>query len=160
MVGFRRQVRGACICLFTAGLLSSSGAAADNVVAQAKLAKVDNTAGVVAVADDPTLGEKVGKLMARKEKAVMAEDYLLADRLKREIEGISKKDSTNPNPTGFFTAFVSSISMIIVSEIGDKTFFIAAIMAMRNSRAEVPNDPLRICALLSAARKSQTPHGL
>jgi putative Ca2+/H+ antiporter (TMEM165/GDT1 family) len=52
---------------------------------------------------------------------------------------------TNPNdhwhdkiPTtanlGFIHAFVASISVIVVSEIGDKTFFIAAIMAMRYSR--------------------------
>lgn len=34
----------------------------------------------------------------------------------------------------FVHAFVASISVIIVSELGDKTFFIAAIMAMRQSR--------------------------
>jgi len=38
---------------------------------------------------------------------------------------------------GFWHAFVASISVIIVSEIGDKTFFIAAIMAMRNTRITV-----------------------
>lgn len=35
---------------------------------------------------------------------------------------------------GFFHAFVAAFSVIIVSEIGDKTFFIAAIMAMKHSR--------------------------
>ena len=35
---------------------------------------------------------------------------------------------------GFIHAFIASISVIIVSELGDKTFFIAAIMAMRHSR--------------------------
>ncbi|KAL3879096.1 hypothetical protein ACJMK2_031410 [Sinanodonta woodiana] len=35
---------------------------------------------------------------------------------------------------GFLHAFIASLSMIIVSELGDKTFFIAAIMAMRHSR--------------------------
>ena len=34
-------------------------------------------------------------------------------------------------------AFIASISVIIVSEIGDKTFFIAAIMAMKYSRLVV-----------------------
>lgn len=34
----------------------------------------------------------------------------------------------------FGHAFLASISVIIVSEIGDKTFFIAAIMAMKHSR--------------------------
>lgn len=37
----------------------------------------------------------------------------------------------------FIHAFVASISVIIVSELGDKTFFIAAIMAMRHSRLVV-----------------------
>lgn len=34
----------------------------------------------------------------------------------------------------FTEGFLTSLSMIIVSELGDKTFFIAAIMAMRHSR--------------------------
>ena len=34
----------------------------------------------------------------------------------------------------FFHGFVATLSVIIVSELGDKTFFIAAIMAMRNPR--------------------------
>ena len=38
---------------------------------------------------------------------------------------------------GFIHAFVASISVIIVSELGDKTFFIAAIMAMRHARTTV-----------------------
>ncbi|XP_030627163.1 putative divalent cation/proton antiporter TMEM165 isoform X2 [Chanos chanos] len=38
---------------------------------------------------------------------------------------------------GFIHAFVASLSVIIVSELGDKTFFIAAIMAMRYNRLTV-----------------------
>jgi putative Ca2+/H+ antiporter (TMEM165/GDT1 family) len=38
---------------------------------------------------------------------------------------------------GFYHGFLSSISVILVSEIGDKTFFIAAIMAMKYSRLTV-----------------------
>ena len=38
---------------------------------------------------------------------------------------------------GFLHALVASLSVIIVSEIGDKTFFIAAILAMRHSRLTV-----------------------
>ncbi|XP_018431228.1 PREDICTED: transmembrane protein 165 [Nanorana parkeri] len=38
---------------------------------------------------------------------------------------------------GFIHAFVAAISVIIVSELGDKTFFIAAIMAMRYNRLTV-----------------------
>jgi len=38
---------------------------------------------------------------------------------------------------GFLHAFIASLSMIVVSELGDKTFFIAAIMAMRHARLTV-----------------------
>lgn len=38
---------------------------------------------------------------------------------------------------GFIHAFIASLSVIIVSELGDKTFFIAAIMAMRHPRLTV-----------------------
>jgi putative Ca2+/H+ antiporter (TMEM165/GDT1 family) len=38
---------------------------------------------------------------------------------------------------GFVHAFVASLAMIVVSELGDKTFFIAAIMAMRHPRLTV-----------------------
>jgi putative Ca2+/H+ antiporter (TMEM165/GDT1 family) len=34
----------------------------------------------------------------------------------------------------FFQGFTKSLGVIFASEIGDKTFFIAAIMAMRNPR--------------------------
>lgn len=43
-------------------------------------------------------------------------------------------DGVDPD---FKNAFLASISMILVSELGDKTFFIAAIMAMRHSRFTV-----------------------
>ena len=38
---------------------------------------------------------------------------------------------------GFIHACVASFSVIIVSELGDKTFFITAIMSMRHSRLTV-----------------------
>ena len=38
---------------------------------------------------------------------------------------------------GFNHGFLSSLSVILVSEIGDKTFFIAAIMAMKYSRLTI-----------------------
>lgn len=43
----------------------------------------------------------------------------------------------NLNQLRFIHGFIASFSVIIVSELGDKTFFIAAIMAMRHSRATV-----------------------
>ena len=38
---------------------------------------------------------------------------------------------------GFLHGFVESLSVILVSEIGDKTFFIAAILAMSNNKLTV-----------------------
>nr|GMD34482.1 GDT1-like protein 3 [Ipomoea batatas] len=38
---------------------------------------------------------------------------------------------------GVFDAFIASLSMIIVSEIGDETFIIAALMAMRHPKSIV-----------------------
>lgn len=49
----------------------------------------------------------------------------------------------------FASAFLASTSMIIVSEFGDKTFFIAAIMAMRNSRLEVFSSAIAALALMT-----------
>lgn len=54
----------------------------------------------------------------------------------------------------FVSAFVASISMILVSEFGDKTFFIAAIMAMRQNRSTVFSaamSALILMTVLSAA---------
>lgn len=34
----------------------------------------------------------------------------------------------------FVQAFLTSLSVIAASEVGDKTFFIAAVMAMKNNR--------------------------
>jgi putative Ca2+/H+ antiporter (TMEM165/GDT1 family) len=42
------------------------------------------------------------------------------------------------SPTGFIAGFVASFSMILVSEFGDRTFFIVAILAMNNNRMEGP----------------------
>ncbi|XP_016335543.1 transmembrane protein 165-like [Sinocyclocheilus anshuiensis] len=46
-------------------------------------------------------------------------------------------DEHNKGNLGFIHAFVAALSVIIVSELGDKTFFIAAIMAMRYNRLTV-----------------------
>nr|XP_005899122.1 PREDICTED: transmembrane protein 165 [Bos mutus] len=49
----------------------------------------------------------------------------------------NKDDPATQTNLGFIHAFVAAISVIIVSELGDKTFFIAAIMAMRYNRLTV-----------------------
>jgi putative Ca2+/H+ antiporter (TMEM165/GDT1 family) len=58
------------------------------------------------------------------------------------------------NSPGFVPAFFSSISMIIVSELGDKTFFIAAILAMRHNKWTIffaAAAALAVMTVLSAA---------
>ncbi|KAK0183476.1 hypothetical protein PV327_001514 [Microctonus hyperodae] len=49
----------------------------------------------------------------------------------------SSQSNANDGNLGFLHAFVASLSVIVVSELGDKTFFIAAIMAMRHPRLTV-----------------------
>ncbi|KAE9386657.1 UPF0016-domain-containing protein [Gymnopus androsaceus JB14] len=46
-------------------------------------------------------------------------------------------DIDNGQPEGSLEAFVQSFAMILVSEVGDKTFLIAAILAMSNPRLVV-----------------------
>ncbi|KAF2977582.1 hypothetical protein EK904_000336, partial [Melospiza melodia maxima] len=50
---------------------------------------------------------------------------------------VVSEESADKTNLGFIHAFVAAISVIIVSELGDKTFFIAAIMAMRYNRLTV-----------------------
>ncbi|XP_054239263.1 transmembrane protein 165 [Indicator indicator] len=50
---------------------------------------------------------------------------------------VANEEPADKTNLGFIHAFVAAISVIIVSELGDKTFFIAAIMAMRYNRLTV-----------------------
>lgn len=49
----------------------------------------------------------------------------------------------------FIHAFFASLSVIVVSEIGDKTFFIAAIMAMKHSRFTVYSGAMLALGLMT-----------
>jgi len=53
------------------------------------------------------------------------------------LEQDSSTDFNVTEHTGFLHGFVESLSVIVVSELGDKTFFIAAILAMRNNKLTV-----------------------
>lgn len=50
---------------------------------------------------------------------------------------------------GFVHGFLASLSVILVSELGDKTFFIAAIMAMRHPRLIVFSGAISALALMT-----------
>ncbi|XP_015596935.1 transmembrane protein 165 [Cephus cinctus] len=56
------------------------------------------------------------------------------------MTSMASQELTSAQPQGslgFLHAFIASLSVIVVSELGDKTFFIAAIMAMRHPRLTV-----------------------
>lgn len=67
------------------------------------------------------------------ESAVLPVNPLNTDAM---VAGKSAKSLVEVD-LGFVHAFLASLSVIIVSELGDKTFFIAAILAMRNPRITV-----------------------
>ncbi|XP_032674242.1 transmembrane protein 165 [Odontomachus brunneus] len=63
----------------------------------------------------------------------------------RRHEFVSEK----PEKLGFLHAFIASLSVIVVSELGDKTFFIAAIMAMKHPRLTVFIGAISALALMT-----------
>lgn len=63
---------------------------------------------------------------------------------KVKVDG--KFDNAEKNTKNFIKGLFSSFSAIIATEIGDKTFFIAAVLSMRNDRMAVFGGA--ICALI------------
>lgn len=72
------------------------------------------------------------------EKNIPEADEPTSDSKKFKIENLD-----------FIHAFLASFSVILVSEIGDKTFFIAAIMAMRHPRLTVFLGAISALALMT-----------
>ncbi|XP_011152418.1 transmembrane protein 165 [Harpegnathos saltator] len=70
---------------------------------------------------------------------------LIATTTRRE-EFMSEKPE---DKLGFLHAFIASLSVIVVSELGDKTFFIAAIMAMKHPRLTVFAGAISALALMT-----------
>ena len=63
------------------------------------------------------------------------EEEEIKPEIKKTDETVTTLEPPKPGSNlGFIHAFIASFSVIIVSEIGDKTFFIAAIMSMVNNR--------------------------
>lgn len=57
--------------------------------------------------------------------------------VRRDSEGGGVGLAVDQDGVGLFDAFFASLSMILVSEIGDETFIIAALMAMRHPKSIV-----------------------
>jgi len=68
-----------------------------------------------------------------------------------ELSSESLSDDGPPEPweAVFADGFVESLLMILVSELGDKTFFIAAILAMRHSRHVIFAGAISALALMT-----------
>jgi hypothetical protein len=54
-----------------------------------------------------------------------------------EVAALSGSTVLVASNNGLISGILNSLMMILVTEIGDRTFFIAAILAMRNSRLAV-----------------------
>lgn len=67
--------------------------------------------------------------------AVLEASEYREDAFLKEI--LSLTGSGSGSGSDFVGSFINSLAMIIVTEIGDKTFFIAAVLAMRNGRLVV-----------------------
>ncbi|KRF78943.1 putative divalent cation/proton antiporter TMEM165 isoform X2 [Drosophila virilis] len=74
-------------------------------------------------------------------------------KLPTESDGIQEKQVEPTRDTKkkgtFIDAFTASISVILLTELGDKTFFIAAIMAMRHPRLIVFGGAIAALALMT-----------
>jgi hypothetical protein len=66
---------------------------------------------------------------------------LIADAFPSSVTGTGTATGTGSwLPTyhgGFWKGFTSGVAMILATEIGDKTFFIAAVLSMRQERSAV-----------------------
>jgi putative Ca2+/H+ antiporter (TMEM165/GDT1 family) len=62
----------------------------------------------------------------------------------------SSVKQTHRQTLSFWAAFANSVGMIIATEIGDKTFFIAAVMAMRHPRSLVFGGAVGALAVMTA----------
>lgn len=61
----------------------------------------------------------------------------LSNQVASTIAAVSSETPMLSLTNNFVSATVNSLFMILVTEIGDKTFFIAAVLAMRHARLVV-----------------------
>lgn len=77
----------------------------------------------------------------------------IVDKVTEMNNGLQEKSAdaeATPKTKGtFLDAFTASISVILLTELGDKTFFIAAIMAMRHPRLIVFGGAIAALALMT-----------
>uniref|UniRef100_A0A0R3RWL7 GDT1 family protein n=1 Tax=Elaeophora elaphi TaxID=1147741 RepID=A0A0R3RWL7_9BILA len=77
-------------------------------------------------------------LLSSAAKEVYQQEFLKLDHADKDLAAILVENKPKKSiDLTLYHALLASISVIIVSELGDKTWFIAAIMAMRHSRLTV-----------------------
>ncbi|KAL7252412.1 hypothetical protein ACSBR1_007073 [Camellia fascicularis] len=88
--------------------------------------------------DETKKDELIGSVkdLGRRSKIVLSK---LGDSISNDFDpkSIDFGLSSDSDGLGIFDAFFASLSMIVVSEIGDETFIIAALMAMRHPKSIV-----------------------
>ncbi|KAH9734446.1 hypothetical protein WN944_003394 [Citrus x changshan-huyou] len=87
-----------------------------------------------AISAQDTLFESDNEDPSRSAKDLGRRGLILSQDLENELGTIPLNIDSG---LGVFDAFIASFSMIIVSEIGDETFIIAALMAMRHPKSTV-----------------------
>ncbi|GMT22284.1 hypothetical protein PFISCL1PPCAC_13581 [Pristionchus fissidentatus] len=89
-------------------------------------------------------------LLANKEEYNASVDRMLAEEIApTEIPLTSNSTERSIIISPFVNGFLSSLSVILVSELGDKTWFIAVVMAMRHSRLVVYGGAMMALALMT-----------
>lgn len=78
---------------------------------------------------------------------VKLDDTAVVESVGEETKGGHKKISSQD--ISFYHGFLASFSVIVVSELGDKTWFIAVIMSMRHSRLTVFTGAMGALALMT-----------
>jgi putative Ca2+/H+ antiporter (TMEM165/GDT1 family) len=73
--------------------------------------------------------------LGRRGKIILSDLESIGD--KTGLDSVGLRVSLTSEGLGIFDAFLASLSMILVSEIGDETFIIAALMAMRHPKSIV-----------------------
>ncbi|ULT98670.1 hypothetical protein L3Y34_000203 [Caenorhabditis briggsae] len=90
---------------------------------------------------DNDIGKDVDTVDVKMDDAAVVET--IGEEAKSEKKKISSQDIS------FYHGFLASFSVIVVSELGDKTWFIAVIMSMRHSRLTVFSGAMGALALMT-----------
>ncbi|KAM7359365.1 uncharacterized protein ACRADG_008945 isoform 1-T2 [Cochliomyia hominivorax] len=100
---------------------------------------------------EPKYNDDTAQAMGMQTKSAIDDSILVKDEQFDVANDLPNTDTTKETKgtAGFLDAFTASISVILFTELGDKTFFIAAIMAMRHPRLVVFTGAITALALMT-----------